>query len=145
MPDVILPNGKVLSNVSKDMTKLEVAQFAIKQGLATIDDFKKYNITAENIGIPIPYFSSSHDVTLYLREKGPFYTEIDSLAVQREALQGRSLQLDASVAGYERQLKTPQEMWGQVMWVALALLAVAYPLRFLVLGVRWSVKVLREG
>jgi hypothetical protein len=58
MPDVILPNGKVLAGVPKDMTKKRIAQFAIKQGLATIDDFKKYNITAENIGIPLPSSSS---------------------------------------------------------------------------------------
>jgi hypothetical protein len=69
----------------------------------------------------------------------------DSLAAELVVLQLRRSEIEASPAGYERQLKTSQEIWGQVMWMALALLTVAYPLRFLVLGVRWSVKVLREG
>jgi hypothetical protein len=51
MPDLTLPNGKILRNVDKSITKKQAAIFAIKQGLATIDDFKDYGFTSESLGI----------------------------------------------------------------------------------------------
>jgi hypothetical protein len=55
MPDLTLPNGKILRNVDKSITKKQAAIFAIKQGLATIDDFKDYGFTSESLGVgPAP-------------------------------------------------------------------------------------------
>ena len=45
MPVVKLPNGKVLRNVASNSTQLQIANAAIKQGLATPDDFKDFAFT----------------------------------------------------------------------------------------------------
>jgi hypothetical protein len=88
MPDIVLPNGKVLANVPKDMSKKRVAQFAIKQGLATIDDFKKYNITAENIGMPLPSSNGQQPTAAqrYDQERAS-QDQYDALGGLRESLQ----------------------------------------------------------
>ena len=54
MPRVKLPNGRYLTNIPWGYSKQRIAQIAIKQGLATIEDFEGTGITAENIGIKLP-------------------------------------------------------------------------------------------
>jgi len=36
------------------------------------------------------------------------------------------------------------EQWAVVKWAAVVLLALFYPLRFLVLGTKWALKAIRE-
>jgi hypothetical protein len=45
MPSVKLPNGRILSNVGANITQLEIADRAIKQGLAKPEDFKDFAFT----------------------------------------------------------------------------------------------------
>jgi hypothetical protein len=130
------------TSISIDLKRIEVA---IRKAHAAGDtaNAKRLAQAYRKVALtPIdydPFLDSSEIITATLP------LDDDSLAAELEMLQGRSLELEASVVGYARQLKTPEEMWRQLMWVLLALLIVAYPLRFFVLGVRWSVRVLREG